>query len=53
MRVFAVSPEPAAALARFAERHGVAFPLLSDADSAVIRRFGILNAGPLPAPDPE
>lgn len=51
MRVFAVSPEPAAAIARFADRHGVAFPLLSDADSAVIRRFGILNAG-VPADHP-
>lgn len=43
MRVFAVSPEPVATIARFADRHGVAFPLLSDAGSEVIRRFGILN----------
>ena len=27
----------------FAEKHGIGFPLLSDRDSAVIRRFGIFN----------
>ena len=31
-------------LGAFAARHGITFPLLSDAGSAVIRRWGILNA---------
>lgn len=30
-------------LARFAAQHGITFPLLSDRDSAVIRRYGLLN----------
>ena len=45
VRVFAVSPEPVELIARFTERHGVTLPVLSDADSAVIRRYGILNTG--------
>jgi hypothetical protein len=30
-------------LADFAKRHGIAYPLLSDSDSATIKRFGVLN----------
>lgn len=30
-------------LARFAARYGITYPLLSDAGSAVIRRYGLLN----------
>jgi peroxiredoxin len=30
-------------LARFANNHQITFPLLSDKDSVVIRRYGILN----------
>ena len=30
-------------LARFADAHRITFPMLSDKDSAVIRRYGILN----------
>ena len=45
MRVLAVSPEPVEVIARFTERHGISFPVLSDADSAVIREYGILNTG--------
>lgn len=30
-------------LASFGEKNGIAFPMLSDPDSAVIRRYGILN----------
>jgi peroxiredoxin len=47
--VFAISPDPPEALVRFAEEHGISYPLLSDLDSAVIRRFGVLNT--LIAPD--
>ena len=38
-----ISYDPPAVLAHFAERAGIGFPLLSDADSAIIRAFGILN----------
>ncbi|MGE3794382.1 MAG: redoxin domain-containing protein [Dehalococcoidia bacterium] len=41
--VMAISPDPPQALVDFAAQQGVTFPLLSDADSSVIRRFGILN----------
>lgn len=43
IRVFAISYDPADALARFAEEQGITYPLLSDEGSEVIRRFGILN----------
>lgn len=43
VNVFAVSPDPASALVDFAREQGLTYPLLSDADSSVIRRFGILN----------
>ena len=43
VRVIAVSPEPTEVIARFTERYGVTFPLLSDAGSAVINQYGILN----------
>lgn len=39
----AVSYDEADALADFATAAGITFPLLSDPDSAVIERFGILN----------
>jgi hypothetical protein len=38
-----VSYDAAAVLKDFAARRGIGFPLLSDPDSAVIRRFGLLN----------
>lgn len=41
--VYAISNDPVDVLAEFANRHGITYPLLSDADSAVIRRYGILN----------
>ena len=41
--VFAVSPDPPELLARFAARYGITYPLLADAASDVIRRYGILN----------
>lgn len=44
--VAAISYDPVPTLAEFASRKGVTFPLLSDAGSATIKAFGILN--PLP-----
>ncbi len=44
MAIAAVSFDPPEVLRHFAERAGIGFPMLSDADSAVIRAFGILNA---------
>jgi AhpC/TSA family/Thiol:disulfide interchange protein DsbD, N-terminal len=41
--VFAVIPDAQEALAAFASEHGITYPLLSDAGSEVIRRYGILN----------
>lgn len=41
--VFVVVPEPVEMLAAFVHEHGISYPVLSDADSAVIREFGILN----------
>lgn len=43
LRVFAVSYDTVAELKDFAGRYGITYDLLSDADSATIRRFGILN----------
>lgn len=39
----ALSYDEPDALAAFAEEYGVSFPLLSDPDSEIIERFGILN----------
>jgi peroxiredoxin len=44
--VAAISYDPPETLAAFAQAQQITFPLLSDADSATIRRYGILN--PLP-----
>jgi hypothetical protein len=41
--VVAVSYDPVSVLVDFARRRGITFPLLSDAGSAVIKRYGILN----------
>jgi hypothetical protein len=40
----AVSYDPPATLKTFADQRGITFPLLSDAGSATIKAFGILNA---------
>ncbi len=45
--VAAISYDPVPTLAEFAARRQITFPLLSDAGSATIKAFGILN--PLPA----
>jgi hypothetical protein len=39
----AMSYDPPAILKTFAEQRGITFPLLSDAGSEIIRRYGILN----------
>jgi alkyl hydroperoxide reductase subunit AhpC len=41
--VFAISPDAVDVLGRFAEKFGITYRLLSDADAEVIRAFGILN----------
>ncbi len=43
VRIAAVSYDAPEVLQRFAKDYGIQFPLLSDRDSAVIRRFGIFN----------
>ena len=43
MKIFAVSYDPQDGLAEFARTYGITYDLLSDSDSAVITRFGILN----------
>src|SRR5690349_19970076 len=39
----AISYDPPENLAEFSRRHGITFPLLSEAGSATIKAFGILN----------
>jgi hypothetical protein len=39
----AISYDPTPVLADFSARRGITFPLLSDAGSAIIKRYGILN----------
>jgi peroxiredoxin len=41
--IAAISYDPVPVLADFSRRRGITFPLLSDAGSATIRRFGIFN----------
>lgn len=41
--VFAISNDPLEVLTDFAATHDIDYPLLSDADSEVIRSFGIMN----------
>ena len=48
VRIAAVSYDSQDVLKEFAEKHGIGYPLLSDRDSAVIRRFGILNVNIAP-----
>ena len=48
VRIAAVSYDSQEILKRFAGEYGIGFPLLSDRDSAVIRRFGIFNTNIAP-----
>jgi peroxiredoxin len=41
--LFAISYDPVASLAEFAERFGITYPLLSDEGSVVIRALGLYN----------
>ena len=41
--LYAISYDPPDVLAGFAERHGITYPLLSDAGSGLIRELGLLN----------
>ena len=41
--LFAISYDPVDVLAAFAAKYGIAYPLLSDAGSATIRRLGMLD----------
>jgi hypothetical protein len=43
MGLVAVSYDPVPVLADFSKRRGITFPLLSDAGSATIKKYGILN----------
>jgi peroxiredoxin Q/BCP len=43
IKVFVILNDPVEQLAAFSSEYGIRFPLLSDADSKVIREFGILN----------
>lgn len=47
----AISYDAAEILERFATHYGITYPLLSDADSHVIRQFGLLNPN-MPEGDP-
>jgi len=50
--VAAISYDSQEILADFAEERGITFPLLSDADSAVIKAYGILNTVAIAAAGP-
>lgn len=41
--LFCILNDPQETLAEFTAEHGMAYPVLSDPDSAVIKRYGILN----------
>lgn len=43
MGLVAITYDPAPVLADFASRRGITFPILSDAGSATIKKYGILN----------
>lgn len=43
IKLYAISYDEPDALAAFAKAHSIGYPLLSDANSVVIKRYGILN----------
>jgi AhpC/TSA family/Disulphide bond corrector protein DsbC len=47
--VAAISYDSVGVLSTFAQRKGISYPLLSDADSKVIRAYGLLNQSVLPS----
>ena len=48
VHIAAVSYDSQEILRGFADQYGIGFPLLSDQDSSVIRRFGIFNTNIAP-----
>ena len=48
VRIAGISYDSRQILKNFADQHGIGFPLLSDPDSDVIRRFGIFNTNIAP-----
>jgi peroxiredoxin len=53
LRLAAISYDSVETLAAFSRQRGITFPLLSDAGSATIRRYGILNPVPEEALGPK
>jgi len=51
--VATISYDPPGILASFAKQHGITYPMLSDAGSATIKKFGLLNPVPEWALGPE
>ena len=43
--VASVIPEPVETIKAFTAKHGIGYPVLSDADAAIIRRFGVVDRG--------
>jgi hypothetical protein len=43
--VVSVIPEPVETIKAFTAKHGITYPVLSDADAAIIRRFGLVDRG--------
>lgn len=41
--VASVIPEPVATIKEFATRHGLGYPILSDPDAAIVKRFGLVD----------
>ncbi len=50
--IWAISPDPEAKLAKFAEKEGISFPLLSDPDLKVITGWGLVNPSNPKVPHP-
>ena len=48
LNVIAISRDSQAILAEFVSRHGITYPLLSDATSSVIKEFGVLDVAVAP-----
>lgn len=50
LQIVGVSYDDVAILKTFSDKHGIAFPLLSDKGSATIRAYGVHNQEGLPHP---
>lgn len=49
--IVAVTPDDPADIKAAAEKHGIEFPWLSDAETKVIEKFGLLHRDALPGKD--